>query len=549
MALTPGPEVWRWHAVLLQELAAVHGDMENYVERLSYIAEYNLEYDPDMLAERAWPLMKLGRFDAARLAAREGMAEGSPRQMEIGLNALCAVEFEAGHDGNSYDACRAALDYARREGRPSTVDLTNFAEASRSVFKLDEAERILLEATEAEVSWYGNPWLDLGELYTRQGRFAEALNALRRVPPYRSKRPAHVREADRNEGRRALSAFFTVVGRPVEALHITEKALVAPDRRGHNSRDPAQDGAIIALLDRRARLLQAEMVREQAAASPWYERLGAWAQASWLGVEAWMSGRQATRLLAGLDGGGRDRLVGVFRIGTAEAAVVPPWLLGDLVDVAGAGVVREAVRRARARDEREQAEGYYDAFAAEAALASGDEERALELGARATAALGQQEVMLVARVRALMAEAAWRSGQDATAHYDAAFQRDPGVFRRLGFTVPVRIEVSGDDVAEAVGDALGRSPRLDDGGAGLRVVVEADATGGRACLLGVGAAVLGCGDATPEPADSVDEFAQRIADAFHTAVFAPRIDLSQADANSLDGSHAVERDPLRTLFD
>ena len=77
----------------------------------------------------------------------------------------------------------------------SAVDLTNFAEASRSLFLLDEAEQTLLEAADAQVSWYGNPHLELAELYLREARFTEALGALRRVPPYRAQRPPHARDA------------------------------------------------------------------------------------------------------------------------------------------------------------------------------------------------------------------------------------------------------------------------------------------------------------------------------------------------------------------
>jgi hypothetical protein len=36
--------------------------------------------------------------------------------------------------------------------------------------------------------------------------------------------------------------------------------------------------------------------------------------------------------------------------------------------------------------------------------------------------------------------------------------------------------------------------------------------------------------------------------AFHETVFAPRVDRSQAAANSLDGSNTVSRQPLEGLF-
>ncbi|MFI5306513.1 MAG: hypothetical protein ACHQ53_04115, partial [Polyangiales bacterium] len=259
----PGPEApWRWHMALLRELSEVHGDMEHPAQKLALIARYNDLYDPDMVAERAWPLMKLGRYREARLAAELGLTTERTGERVIALNALCAIEFEAGNDGQSYDACRRAIEDGYASGSVSAVDLTNFAEASRSLFKLDEAERVSLEATTALASWYGNPWMDLAELYVRQGRFAEALAALKLVPEYRARRPPHVRDADRNELRRVLASFLLALAKPEQAFEVTGRAIAAPERRAHNSRDPAQDRTVLALLDRRGRRMAAELVLE-----------------------------------------------------------------------------------------------------------------------------------------------------------------------------------------------------------------------------------------------------------------------------------------------
>ena len=89
---------WRWHSRILRELAFTHGDLEHHREKVLFIERYNEIYDPDMIAEQSWPLMKMGKFDEARAAARMGLADGSPRQTEVALNALCAIEFEAGND-------------------------------------------------------------------------------------------------------------------------------------------------------------------------------------------------------------------------------------------------------------------------------------------------------------------------------------------------------------------------------------------------------------------------------------------------------------------
>jgi tetratricopeptide (TPR) repeat protein len=537
---------WRWHAQILQELIWTHADLDHYEEQLAWIARYNELYDPDLVAEAAWPLMKLRRFDEARRAAELGRRTGDPRQEEIALNALCAIEFEAGNDRASYEACRAAMEL--RGANPalqSAVDFTNFAEAARSVFDLEEAERVDLEATRALVSWYGNPWVELGELYIREGRFLEALQALREVPRYRAQRPPHVQESDRNEARRVLAEFFLVLGRTEDAVRITERAILAPDRRGHNSRDPAQDLALAALLDRRARSMEAERLIIESLGAPVHERFWARLRALMYRFEAWSSGRRAARALAD-----DPRLIGTFMIGTARSAVLPPWLAGELVEILGPGVAIAAIRKARAEDHRPGSDAYYDAFEAEAALQSGTWERARELALKALEGLQPAELLLRARMHAIAAEAARRTGQihRALESYDEAFQIDPGIFPRMALAVPVRIRTRGGAIAEKVGALLGRSPRFDVEDFGPRVEVEAEALRARVCLIGASGSVLGCAEVERGSSEPEDRYVNRISTEFHRAAFAPRVELSQVDANSLDGSNTVVRHSLDSLF-
>lgn len=538
---------WRWHAALLREIADVHGDMEHHAEKLAYIARYNDLYDPDMVAERAWPLMKLGRNKEARLAADLGLNTGRMAERIIALNALCAIEFEAGNDGASYEACKRAIDDNMANGAAvSAVDLTNFAEASRSMFKLDEAERVSLEATTALPSWFGNPWMELAELYVRQGRFGEALSALKQVPAYRMKRPPHVRDADRNEMRRVLASFLIMLSKPEQAFEVTGRAIAAPERRAHNSRDPGQDRTVLALLDRRARLMSAQLVLERGASEPWYKRPVEWARAWLLGSQAREPAALVQRILSD-----DKRLVGSFRIGMASAAVMPPWLVGELSDVLGPGVVREAVRRARAKDKRPGAGAYYDAALAEAAWRSGESKRALELARRSIAALGTSEVLLQARVMAIAADAARDLEQAATARgqYDAAFQRDPGVFRRLEMPVGVEIRSSGGDAARDAADMLARSPRFTTMKGGLKLSVRADRAAAHVCLTGEQNQVIACADVDGTKLAKGEDYAAKIAQEAQRQLFSPRVDLTQMDINSLDGQNLAGHDQLQTLFE
>ncbi len=526
---------WRWHTRIMLALAFAYGDLEKHEEKLALIGRYNEIYDPDRLAERAWPLMKLRNYDAARKAAEEALRTNHPQQREIALNSLCAIEFEAGNDEESYEACKRAMDNARSLGTGlDPADLMNFAEASRSVFKFDEAERVDREATESMSAWYGNPWSELAELYVREARLPEALSALKEIPKYRTRRPPHVRESDRNENRRALSAFFVVMGRADEALRITNKALVAPDRRAHNSRDPAQDMSVAALLDRAAHRLKAERMAEAAASEPWYVRLVRASQSQVERASAWLSGRKAVRAV-----GDETRLSGSFQIGTARAAVMPPWLAGDLVHVVGPGPAQAAIRVARARDKRAQASAYYDAFEGEALFLAGDYAEAERKLEPARDGLPSAEALLRARVFALLARVRELRGAhtEAAQDYERAMQIDPGVLRRLGLALPVKVEVQGDEVAEDVEDALDNSPRFSFSSRGLALRINATRAGGEACVIGVSGAQLACGRAEAQANENADSLVARLVDSVHERVFAPNVDLSQTDANSLDGSN------------
>ena len=530
---------WRWHARILVGLTRAHGDLEHYDEQLGLMYRYNELYTPQLKAELAWPLMKKRQFDEARLAAEDGLATGDPYQVERAKNALCAIEFEAGDDAKSYEVCADAVEYGSSHfGSATAVDLGNYAEAARAVFRFDEAERLLTEASKSGLSWYGNPWLELADLYMRAGRFAEALSALREVPRHRASRPAHVRDSDRNEARRSLAAFLLLMGRPDEALRITDKAAVLPDRRAHNSRDPQQDRSIVALLDRQARLTLAEMTVERATAKPFYLRWWARGEALWLRFEAWMSARQVARFLDD-----EARLVGTFAIGTARSAVMPPWLLGELIGALGPGVVRAAIAEVAKEDPRRGATAYYGAVLAEVSLAQRDYEQATEHAQQALKGLQPGDALLRQRVVAVLASSL-SDPRETTALYEEVLAADPGLFRRLGWALPVEVQSSNTEIDRALAKAVMRSPRFERSSNGLRIQVD----GAQICLFGRTGTAWGCSEAELAENETGDSYAQRIVDSFHDEIFSPRVDLSRIDINSLDGSNRVTRNPLDMLL-
>jgi tetratricopeptide (TPR) repeat protein len=530
----PGdPVTSRWHVLILAEQASAHYELGQHAERLAVMRELEELYGMGRRSERAWSLMKLGEVEAARNVVREALASGDPHEEEVALNAQCAIEFEAGDEEASYVACKDAVEARRRRGAlPLLVDLTNFAEAARALFRFEESEAALTAAARIREPSYGNPHRDLADLYLRSGRFAEAAAAVKRIPEVRNLRPASMVDSDRAEILRTTAALFILAGKPDDALRMTDEALSRPDRRSHQSRDPAQDIAVAALLDRQARLAVAERIVEEAVPEGIVTRLWARARALFQRALAYRSARKAMDALAG-----EDRIVGFLRIDSAKAAIVPPWLVGDLVELVGAGVARAAADRAEAEDRREGIRGYLEAFRAEAAYSSGDFESFEFHAEHALAELPQGERMLRARLLGERASLLCDRAVDAACLEDlaAVMEIDPGLIRRLRLSIPVRFEIAGGGAELA--DYLRRSPRLDERGHGFVVRVTGPNS---ACLATPDGQVFECTDA---------EDAAAAARSFHERVFAPRVDLSRIDLDSLDGSNAAGRDPLAPLLD
>src|SRR5262249_36800411 len=151
-----GDEAKNLHREILVGLEYTAGLMEQYTYELEVLDDYDNLYEPHLIGQRAWPLMKLRRFDDARAVARRAIASGSQWQKSLGLNGLCAIEAEAHERQASYENCTAALDHAKgradaaiRAGSKAIPHLAvhahNASLGALSVLHLDEAERLALK--------------------------------------------------------------------------------------------------------------------------------------------------------------------------------------------------------------------------------------------------------------------------------------------------------------------------------------------------------------------------------------------------------------------
>lgn len=536
---------WQLHRDILFALQGLAGELEEFEYQLSVQEYYDYLYDPDLLAEHAWPLIHLGRYRDARGWAQRAIASSDRWQGSAGRNALCAVEGAARQRQAQFAACNDAFQNAQRRAAQNTgtnpatsqqvaVHAYNAALGALAVLRHDEAERLAQEGTRRIEYTTANPWRLLARLYLDEGRAAQAVDALREMQRWRVRQPANLRDQDRAETDVAVATMLLAAGEAQTGLRFVDRAIDRPDRRGLVASNQEQALGAHALLRRALQRLQGELEAERGSWSNTTGRVDGALGSVTARVRAWPDDERVTNVLTD-----EDRLDSTLRVyvrGGIEP--LPVWLVGDLVQVLGPGVVAVALRDAR-RDERTfpAIRPYHDAVEAEVLLAQGEAERAMSLARRALDALPQAEALLQARVAVVGAEAAREVGNETVALglYERAMQRDPGALRRMGAALPARVE-GASGLASDIADRLRRSPRLREAGRGFRVTVSSTERAARVCLSSPLGNQMGCTEVTKERNEADDHFTSRVAEEFHRDAFAMRLGLSTQDLRSLDGT-------------
>ena len=553
----PPSAPWQFHREVLFAIQKLAAQMEKYKYQLKILKYYDALYNPNLTAEHAWPLMRLGRFKKARKYARRGIESKDLQQRSLGLNVMCAIEGAARKRKRYYRACMAALKNARAEeaGRPAidkkhesvlAIHAYNAAQAARTAFEPKLAEDLAIEGTSRLTFSPANPWRFLVRLYTDQGRMSDAIKALREMQSWRTKQPPHVRVQARAETDVAFATVLLVAARTDIALPVMNRALERPDRRGLTSVSPEQTKGAHALLRRAMRLTHAELLAERAS----WEESGEVVKRTYRRAERAVLVRVDELRIINVLSDDR-RLLETFRVFTRGGIEpVPVWLLGDLVEVLGPGVVSVVLKRVRKRDKDPRIKPYCDAIEADVALARGDGDEAIRLARRALKRLPRNEALLRARMAAVGAKAAKHEGRSGL-HLkllDKAMQIDPSVIRRMGMRLPVRVTVSGSGAAvDMARQLLERSPRLDVGDRGFRLAISGRGLHVRACLLSPHGGKLSC--ATPhigkKEKRTPDLLARRLAEAVHHRCLAMPLGLTGNDLSSLDGRTTVADQAVR----
>ena len=548
----------RLYRDILLSLQESAGLMELYDEQLALLDAHDRLYEPDLIGQHAWPLMKLHRYDEARAAATRALATDFAWQKSVGYNALCAIEAEAHQRAASYEQCIAALRHAQKRAAAATArgskvvpnlatHAYNAALAALANLHHDEAERLALEGTLRTERTASNPWRFLVELYVDEGRAGDAVSAIRKMLAWCAHQPPGSRDQKAAETDAITATLLLVTGDAEAGLRFASRAMERPDRHGISSAEPEQALGGHAVLRRALYRLDAERRAERASARALTGRRGRIADtllALGSRAAALPDDERVVNVLSD-----DDRLTSTLRpYVDGGLDDLPIWLTGDLVGILGAGVVSVALDRARHEEKFEGTAPYFDGLGAEVALAQGHPGLARELARSALDKLPPAEALLRARVAAVGAEGARRAGDlpTAMAFFQRAIELDPGSIRRLGLALPAEvIQQSSGLGADRAAVLLRRSPRLRPTAHAFEVRVQGAGAGLRVCLFAALGTSLGCGEVQPDPGEPADAFATRVVDEFHRRVFALNVPITDTDVRGLDGTTTIARDAGR----
>jgi tetratricopeptide (TPR) repeat protein len=265
--------------------------------------------------------------------------------------------------------------------------------------------------------------------------------------------------------------------------------------------------------------------REQRSYAPWW-RLPALAPLE-LHIKGWQLDRTLLQLLTrgtALVESVRPNLV-------TNPHEWPGFLVGNLIDTLGTGVIRKTLEEARGADAAfPEATPYFDAFEGEVAYRDGLYEEAIDLAMRALASLDKHEALLRWRTLAWQADAMTHEGRvsAAAAAYQEVLEKFPSVLRMLEIAIPATVSHDGSTQAEKVASRLEGSRRFDvkqEAPFALAVSTRGDKL--EICLRNQNGMQISC---------SLGDSADAVLSTFHADCFSPRVALGQLDLNSLDGS-------------
>lgn len=539
---------WRAYASTLLGFAGAAQQMERYNEVVSTMRTFNRVFHSPRPANAAWSLMKLGRSEQALRLINQALSGKNVVQQEIAMNTLGAFEGESDEPQTAYQTFSMLYDLMKR--RPDGYVVTyacNLASTAESLLRFGEAEKLFLEATtHFDPGSEENPWQDLAGLYIEERRLPEAIDAVKNMQKWAYHSMPAIGLDNWNMRETITASLLYFCGQTDEALRLARRVAFRPDRHGNQSARRGQFVANSLLFYRQVLLDHVARLEEKAS---WVSPMalpGLYLQLLEDRADIWYASRRAGRIIMSHP----KWLADTLRIIGPKTVVDYPGGEVTVPEVVGPGVAEAECRRLLARrgDKADRERPFVTLLLGVCQLESGHPHEALKnlRAARKTLpremqVTGDEAVGFEARACGEIGDGRGRAAAIAT-----LMNRDPGTIRRFGLSLPAVVTARGGPAARKAASMLKDSPRLSPGRSGYAVTVTQTRDGAlQGDLVAPDGSVL-CRlrvNSAGDPSDTARAFCRL----FHQKAFAPKMDLSQEEINSIEGSTLASQDARQAL--
>lgn len=535
-AIPATAELQKWHQQLIVELSEIYAELDDRPKQLSTLEHAESLYHSNLDSRKTWALMKMDRLQEARAMAEKYLSSSDEYSRTVAYNDLIAIEDSEYRYMASYEIAKRGAEVSHNN---SCVILSNLARAAISLLRVPEATQALKQAKLAtDLDCPSNPDSMLVRLSTQAGEYQKAISlakAVRAEPPTK-----RMRVQTEKEQRAAFADLFFSMGYVQKAYELMKTVVEAPDRQGYNSYSAEK-------------YFLSNMVPYSAMLSTYIERLqekrAVYRSLSPLSFSFFKELHAQNKVIGELElrlwKAQQTILFHALNPATLRGILVPyhmidnpnyQFIFMDMLGTSTSELLLSVEEQSLTKEELAAISPNSLALRAYIAWRRHDSD-ALERIEQALAKLPKELKLFVMQLQLLKADILYKSNAKEEAYliYHEVMDKFPAAFRIYKLGVPVYFDSSDED--DEIAEALLRSDRFvedDESLFGISITHEGVV---QICLVNKNGHRYQCSSRDEKDIGIEEEgILVRIADDFLQRVFTPRVDLTQSDINSLDGS-------------
>lgn len=550
-----------WHRRMLRDLAKLYNDLDDRQAEINAQTRLATLYGTSLGIDSVWALLKLGRFGEAEKIANQTILGNSQEDywVDAAYNALTAIADARHEHGLSY---RRSLDSLAYTAERSCVVLLNHARSLTLMLKFAEALEYLQKAVKAKNNdCVSNPYEEMSAVYLLDTQWQKAISAMlksRKLPPER-----RLFEQTEPKTRAYIADIFYAMGFAQKSWDLEVTVIEAPQRLGFDSLLKEQlhlsqrivfyaiSADYLKRLDEHIDAWNAQSVFFRLAPLQSFPAFGLFKSENARTVEKLAEKRNIVRKKLWSvhqeifkDALNPQNLLSLI----VPTYVLPPQYNTAIVDAIGRKTALYLVdfqEKNLTPDELGAMKPIFDHFRAYIAFRGGDDVSALkyieEYQKNVPAGLG----LLDAQAKLMKAKIDLNRKNTQKAYEEMAevFAAVPSLFRQFSVALPFRfadgIDSGNGDIALAMRIIRGGKRFAETPDAPFVVDISKNDGICRICLSSNLGTRYACSSVNLKDYDVPPNQPvpiPLIADNFYHAAFSPKVDLSQADLHSLDGS-------------